>query len=137
MIYVRVLCTGVLRSGNDVETVYVRIFKDFHLRIGRGTALRTGEVIVQNTTSTLSIGALIPTKSDYQREVERRDEWILAAKEKKRAQKPQDKAVGKRPGRAGTSGRTKKRKIIPLSIALPESEADGSLEDGSGVTTMT
>ncbi|GJU56167.1 hypothetical protein Tco_1229881 [Tanacetum coccineum] len=37
-----------------------------------------------------------------------------------------DKTIGKRPGHVGTSGRTKKRKIAPLSMALSESEAKGS-----------
>ncbi|GJW22612.1 hypothetical protein Tco_0033234 [Tanacetum coccineum] len=48
------------------------------------------------------------------REVERGDQRIVAAKEKKRAQEAQDKVAGKRPGRVGTSGRAKKRKIAPL-----------------------
>ncbi|GJW97733.1 hypothetical protein Tco_0179541 [Tanacetum coccineum] len=43
-----------------------------------------------------------------------------------------DKTVGKRPGHVGTSGRTKKRKITPLSMALSESEAKGSSQGDYG-----
>ncbi|GKD44215.1 hypothetical protein Tco_1268860 [Tanacetum coccineum] len=49
----------------------------------------------------------------------------------------QDKAAGKRPGRAGTFGHTKKRKTIPLRMALSESKADGSLQDGSRTVHST
>ncbi|GJU75980.1 hypothetical protein Tco_1273050 [Tanacetum coccineum] len=77
------------------------------VRIGRGTALRPNEVIVQNTTPPFGGNA-------YSR------------------QEAQDKAAGKRHGRVGTSGHTKKRKTAPLSMGLSEFEADGSLQGDSG-----
>ncbi|GJZ96748.1 hypothetical protein Tco_0669082 [Tanacetum coccineum] len=43
-----------------------------------------------------------------------------------------DRAVGKRVATEGASQRTKKKKTVPLSFALSDSEADGSNRSGSG-----
>ncbi|GJX70889.1 hypothetical protein Tco_0308060 [Tanacetum coccineum] len=76
-------------------------------------------------------------KASHVCQVGKRDKYrIVAAKEKKRAQEAQDKVVGKRPGRVGTSGRAKKRKIAPLSMALSDSEADGSPQGASEISDV-
>ncbi|GKF80512.1 hypothetical protein Tco_0239114 [Tanacetum coccineum] len=78
----------------------------------------------------LPSGSQIPPLSDYQKVVEHEDEWVLAAK--KKAQAARDKAVGKRAATEGTSRRSKKKKMMPLSFALSKSEADDSNHSVSG-----
>ncbi|GKB70283.1 hypothetical protein Tco_0931695 [Tanacetum coccineum] len=96
--------------------------------VGHHPKFKEGEGNVAASIIPLPVRALIPANSDHQREVEGGDERILAAKEKKKAQDAQDKAAGKRPRRAGTFSRTKKRKTIPLSMALSEFEADEAFD---------
>ncbi|GJT57890.1 hypothetical protein Tco_0992944 [Tanacetum coccineum] len=72
----------------------------------------------------------IPEKTDSQKVVEHEDERVLVAQRK--AQAAKDKAAGKRSAAEGTSRRTKKKKIVPMSFALSESELDDSTRSGSG-----
>ncbi|GJV03154.1 gypsy type transposase [Tanacetum coccineum] len=99
------------------------------VRVGRGTTLVANEVIPQHTTPPLPSRSQIPEKLDYQRVVEVENERVLAAKRK--AQIAKDKAVGKKATK-GVSHRTKKRKTVPLSFALSDSEVDESSRSGSG-----
>ncbi|GJZ53621.1 hypothetical protein Tco_0608506 [Tanacetum coccineum] len=99
------------------------------VRISRGTTLRENEVIVQNTTQPLPVVTPIPEKSDFQKVVEHEDERVLAAKRK--AEEAKDRATGKRPAPGVPSRQTKKKKTAPISMALFESDADGSTQSGS------
>nr|GEV41047.1 hypothetical protein [Tanacetum cinerariifolium] len=72
----------------------------------------------------LEVFELIPKKFDHQKVVEYENERKLAAKRK--AQAAKDRAVRKRAATKGASHRTKmKKKMAPLSFALPDSEEDG------------
>ncbi|GJZ11972.1 hypothetical protein Tco_0546731 [Tanacetum coccineum] len=90
------------------------------VRIGLGTALLPNEVIVQHTTLPLLVKTPLPAKLDSQRAVERGDERIIAAKEKKKLKESQDMAVGKRARPEGPSQRAKRKKNTPLSLALSD-----------------
>ncbi|GJU65134.1 hypothetical protein Tco_1246969 [Tanacetum coccineum] len=100
------------------------------VRIGKGTALRSDEVIPQHTTQPLPADTPILEKSDYQKVVEYENERVLAAKRK--AQAAKEKAVGKRQATGEGFGRTKKKKAAPLTFALDESDGNESNCSGSG-----
>nr|GEX46874.1 hypothetical protein [Tanacetum cinerariifolium] len=74
------------------------------VRVGKGTALAANEV------------------------VEYENDRVLSAKRK--AQAAKDRVVEKRATTEGASHRLKKKKTAPLSIALSDSEADGSNRSG-------
>nr|GFD06246.1 hypothetical protein [Tanacetum cinerariifolium] len=76
------------------------------VRVGKGTALAANEV------------------------VEYENDRVLSAKRK--AQAAKDRVVEKRATTEGASHRLKKKKTAPLSIALSDSEADGSNRSGFG-----
>nr|GEV78747.1 hypothetical protein [Tanacetum cinerariifolium] len=72
----------------------------------------------------------ISEKSDHQKVVEYENDRVLAVKRK--AQAAKGKAVEKRATTEGASHRLKKKKTAPLSLALSDSEADGSNRSGFG-----
>ncbi|GKF73720.1 hypothetical protein Tco_0220052, partial [Tanacetum coccineum] len=73
--------------------------------------------------------ALIPEKYDHQKVVEYENKRVLAAKRK--AQATKNKATRKRSAAEGTSRRTKKKKVGPLTFDLDESKGDYSTRSGS------
>ncbi|GKB31390.1 hypothetical protein Tco_0870791 [Tanacetum coccineum] len=100
------------------------------VRIEKGTALRSDEVIPQHTTQPLPADTPIPDKFDYQKVVEYENERVLAAERK--AQAAKEKAVGKRQATGEGSGRTKKKKVAPLTFSLDESDGNESNRSGFG-----
>ncbi|GKC11375.1 hypothetical protein Tco_1008157 [Tanacetum coccineum] len=100
------------------------------VRVGKGTALAANKVIPQHTTPPLLFGSQIPDKSDHQKVIEYENERVFAVNRK--AQAAKDRAVGKRAATEGAFHRPKKKKTMPLSFALSDSEADGSNRSGSG-----
>nr|GEU49671.1 transposase (putative), gypsy type [Tanacetum cinerariifolium] len=88
------------------------------VRISRGTSLLPNEVIVHHTTH--PFGTPLLAKLDSRRAVERGDERIIAAKEKKKLQESQDTTEGKRAEPEGPSRRAKRKKNTLLSLALSD-----------------
>ncbi|GKF89506.1 hypothetical protein Tco_0263469, partial [Tanacetum coccineum] len=126
---VRRLCENVidLRPVHPVM-LYAVGFTTIWKHVGHHLVFKDGEGTVATSMSQFLkflMAGDIPEKSDYQKVVEHENERVLAAKRK--AQAAKDRAVGKRAATEGASQRPKKKKTSPLSFALSDSEADGSI----------
>ncbi|GJR88565.1 hypothetical protein Tco_0212576 [Tanacetum coccineum] len=124
----------VFKDGEGTVATSMSQFLKFSMaggvRIGKGTALAANEVIPQHTTPPLPFGSQIPDKSDHQKEVEYENERVLA-------QAAKDRAIGKSDATEGASQRKKKKKTVPLSFTLSDSEVDGSNRSGFGTHHST
>nr|GEU43936.1 hypothetical protein [Tanacetum cinerariifolium] len=121
---------SVFKDGEGAgNVIFLKFSMAGGVRIGKGIAFATDEVIPQHTTPPLHSGSSIPKKSNHQKVVKVENERVLAAKRKAHAAK--DRAVGNRTDIEGASQLKKRKKTTTLSFALSDSMADESNRSGS------